>query len=159
MTAAHGTALRILRLFDELGRDQLDLHAMFDLAGGKNPEQQRAVLDEVDRMVANGWLRAVGSDFFMRTELGRLAVADAREVTLLTRKGCHLCEAAKRRMEPVLAAFGATLREVDIDADAVLRERYTNDVPVIFAGSEEISRHRADLERLRESLERSAASR
>jgi glutaredoxin len=109
-------------------------------------------------MVANGWLRAVGSDFFTRTELGRLAVADVREITLLTRKGCHLCEVAQRRMQPVLAEFGVTLRIVDIDADPVLRERYTNDVPVIFAGPEEISRHRIDLERLRESLERSATS-
>ncbi len=159
MTGAHDTARRILKLFDELGRDRLDLHAMFDLAGGNRPEDQRLVLEEVDRMVENGWLRAAQSDFFVRTELGRLVAADSREVILLTRKDCHLCETAKRDIQPVLAEFGAALREMDIDTEAVLHERYANDVPVIFAGGQEISRHKADLERLRQALRRSVSSR
>jgi hypothetical protein len=37
------------------------------------------------------------------------------------------------------------LREVNIDADPVLRERYNVDVPVIFLGDRKIAKHRVDL--------------
>ncbi|MCL6480426.1 MAG: glutaredoxin family protein [Firmicutes bacterium] len=109
-------------------------------------------------MVAQGWLRpATGGDIFVRTELGRLALADRRQVTLLTRNGCHLCEVARARLEPVLAELGAQLRVVDVDSDPVLRDRYTEDVPVIFAGPVEVSRHRVDLESLRRALQHQAS--
>jgi len=49
------------------------------------------------------------------------------------------------------------LREVDIDADPILRERYTNDVPLIFLGARKAAKHRVDLKQFRRQLE--AASR
>lgn len=73
-------------------------------------------------------------------------------VTLYTRPGCHLCDEAKRAMAPLLAEFGAALREVNIDADPALRARFTNDVPVIFLGDRKIAKHRVDLARLRRQL-------
>ena len=79
------------------------------------------------------------------------------EVTLYTRKGCHLCEETKAQMAPLLREFGARLREVDIDANAILRERYTNDVPVIFLGSQKVAKHRVDLRQFRRQLERARA--
>ena len=87
-----------------------------------------------------------------RTEDERLAAAGPRDVTLYTRSGCHLCEEAKRAIAPLLAEFGARLREVDIDADPILRERYTNDVPVIFVGSRKAAKHRVDLKQFRSQL-------
>ena len=74
------------------------------------------------------------------------------QVTLYTRPNCHLCEEAKQQMAPVLAEFGAELREVNIDADPALHERYTNDVPVIFLGTRKIAKHRVDLQQLRRQL-------
>ncbi len=145
-------ARQILELFDRLGRERLDLHAIFEMIGGHRPEQQNVILEEVDRMIAQDWLLPSSGDFFLRSELGRLAIADRRQVTLLTRKGCHLCEVARARLEPVLAELGAQLRVVDVDSDLVLREQYTADVPVIFAGPVEVSRHRADLESLRRAI-------
>src|SRR5216683_6309027 len=61
----------------------------------------------------------------------RLARAGPRDVTLYTRPGCHLCEEAKAAMAPLLKEFAATMREVNVDKDSVLRERYGNDVPVV----------------------------
>lgn len=55
-------------------------------------------------------------------------------------------------MTPVLDEFGATLREVNIDEDAVLRERYGWDVPVIFLGARKVAKHRLDLEQFRRQL-------
>jgi glutaredoxin len=76
------------------------------------------------------------------------------EVTLYTRKGCHLCEQAKAQMAPLLREFGARLREVDIDADESLRALYDVDVPVIFLGDRKVAKHRLDLAQLRRQLER-----
>lgn len=78
------------------------------------------------------------------------------DVTLYTRPGCHLCEQAKEQMAPLLREFGANLREINIDQDAALRERYTNDVPVVFLGSRKVAKHKVDLEQFRRALERAA---
>ena len=86
------------------------------------------------------------------SEDARLAAAGQREVTLYTRPGCHLCEEAKAAMTPLLREFGATLREVNIDEDAALRERYGWDVPVIFLGARKVAKHRVDLEQFRRQL-------
>ena len=76
------------------------------------------------------------------------------EVTLYTRKGCHLCEEAKAQMAPLLREFGARLREVDIDADETLRALYDLDVPVIFLGERKVAKHGLDLAQFRRQLER-----
>jgi len=147
-------ARRILATFDQLERASLDLHTLFEFIGGNPPEQRIAVLDCVSEMVKSGLLRNDGADFYSRTEDGRLAVAAPRAITFYTRAGCHLCEEAKAVMAPLLSQFGATLREVDIDRDPVLRERYTNDVPVIFVGSRMFAKHRVDAAALRRELGR-----
>jgi glutaredoxin len=81
-----------------------------------------------------------------------LAASGPRVVTLYTRPGCHLCEEAKAVIEPMLGEFGATLREVNIDADAVLRERYGSDIPVIFIGARKAAKHRVDAVKFRRQL-------
>ena len=81
-----------------------------------------------------------------------MAALGPREVTLYTRPGCHLCEEAKTAMMPLLSEFGATLREVNIDEDKVLRERYGWDVPVIFLGARKVAKHRLNVEQFRRQL-------
>jgi glutaredoxin len=80
-------------------------------------------------------------------------MTETLEVTLYTRPGCHLCEEAKSQMAPLLKEFGARLREVNIDADTELRERYNIDVPVIFLADRKIAKHRVDLKQFRRQLE------
>ena len=82
-----------------------------------------------------------------------LAQAGPLDVTLYTRPGCHLCAEAKMQMEPLLAACGARLREVKIDADPALRARYDWDVPVVFLGARKVAKHRLDLKQFRRQLE------
>jgi len=82
----------------------------------------------------------------------RLAANEPRVVTLYTRPGCHLCEEAKALIEPMLGEFGSTLREVNIDEDAVLRQRYGTDIPVIFIGSRKAAKHRVDPVKFRRQL-------
>jgi glutaredoxin len=85
-------------------------------------------------------------------EDARIAACTAREITLYTRPGCHLCEEAKALLEPILREFGAALREVDIDQDAVLQQRYSTDIPVIFVGAHKAAKHRIDPGKFRRQL-------
>src|SRR5579864_4495642 len=85
-------------------------------------------------------------------EDARVAAAGPREVTLYTRPGCHLCEEAKSAIAPLLREFGAVLREVNIETDAVLEKRYGWDIPVIFIGARKVAKHRVDVEQFRRQL-------
>lgn len=85
-------------------------------------------------------------------EDARLAAAGAREVTLYTRPGCHLCEDAKKAILPIVHEASAILREVNIENDAVLEERYGVDIPVIFIGARKASKHRVDTKQFRRQL-------
>jgi glutaredoxin len=82
----------------------------------------------------------------------RLAASGARDVTLYTRAGCHLCDEAKAAIAPLLSEFHAPLTEVDIDQDPVLQERYGWDVPVIFIGPRKVAKHRVDVAAFRRHL-------
>lgn len=146
---------RVLQVFDELGRDTLDLHALRELAGGNDPAQRDAVVSAVEMLVRSGDLDISGeADFYRRTEQGRLAVAKPLDVTLYSRPKCKLCDEARTAIEPILREFGSALREVNIDDDKELKELYTNDVPVIFVGAKEFARHNVDTVKFRAALEK-----
>ena len=83
----------------------------------------------------------------------RLAQCGPRDITLYTRPGCHLCDEAKAAIAPILREFGAVLRQVNVDEDPVLKERYGWDVPVIFIGQQKAAKHRVDLEQFRRQLQ------
>jgi glutaredoxin len=87
----------------------------------------------------------------------RLASAGLRDVTLYTRPGCHLCDEAKSAIAPLLREFGVALREVNIDRDPDLKERYGSDIPVIFIGKRKAAKHRVDLEQFRRQLQAAGA--
>jgi len=61
---------RVLDLYRSLGKDSLDLHALFE-AGGNDPAAREAVLDAVTTLVNRGYLEASGSDYYALTEAGR----------------------------------------------------------------------------------------
>ena len=86
-------------------------------------------------------------------EDARLAGAHPLEVTLYTRPGCHLCEDAKEVMRPLLKEFGGILKEVNIDEDRELTERYGVDIPVILVGGRKAAKHRIDAHQFRRQLE------
>jgi uncharacterized membrane protein/glutaredoxin len=55
-------------------------------------------------------------------------------VTLYTRKGCHLCEQAKADLEALQAAIPHKLVEVDIESEADLVASYALEIPVVEIG-------------------------
>ena len=62
------------------------------------------------------------------------------QITLYSRQGCHLCEAAAQ----VLARHGLRFDTVDIDADPDLQTRYNECVPVVVIDGKERFRGRVD---------------
>lgn len=58
------------------------------------------------------------------------------DIELLTREGCHLCEAARTTVGEVAAEFGLSFYETDIDADPDLLAQFTNEVPVLRVNGE-----------------------
>lgn len=148
-------AQRILAAFDGLGRTSLDAAGLMAFLGDDSAQLRAAVFDALPELANAGLLRDEAAGFYSRTEDGRLAVASPHAITLYTRAQCHLCEEAKSVIAPVAAQFGASVHEVDIDADPLLRERYTNDVPMIFVGPRFFAKYRVDAERLRRALQNS----
>jgi len=65
-------------------------------------------------------------------------------VTILSRPGCHLCEVAKDAMLNAGCEGEFVLEEVNIDDDPALRDRYGNDIPVIFINGVKMFKHRVD---------------
>jgi glutaredoxin len=74
-------------------------------------------------------------------------------VTLYSKAGCHLCEEAKAAIAPLLREFRATLREIDIEGEATLMERFGCDIPVIYIGRKKAAKHRVNLEQFRRQLQ------
>lgn len=91
-------------------------------------------------------------------EDARLVHAGSRDVTLYSRPGCHLCEEAKNALGPLLREFGIALREVSIEGDPVLEERYGVDIPVVFIGARKAAKHRVDIKKFRRQMEESCDS-
>jgi len=67
-------SLRVLRFFGEMGKDRLDLHALFEAAGNE-PAEREGVLDAIDELTRAGMLDACGSDFYKLTERGKGTIA------------------------------------------------------------------------------------
>ncbi len=67
-------SLRVLQSFEELGKDRLDLHALFEAAGNE-PAERRGVLDAVDELTRAGMLNECGGDYYALTDKGKGAIA------------------------------------------------------------------------------------
>lgn len=54
------------------------------------------------------------------------------EVVVYTRKGCHPCDVVKETLLQVQGDADFEWHEVDIDGDPLLRQKYNEEVPVVF---------------------------
>ncbi len=70
------------------------------------------------------------------------------EVELVTRRGCHLCDAALA----LIRGMGIEPRLRDVDADPELLSRYDFRVPVVIAGGRVVAEGQLDGPSLRRAL-------
>lgn len=73
-------------------------------------------------------------------------------VSLITREGCHLCPDARQVVREVCEELGVSWREVDVEANERVRERFADEVPVVIADGQVVGFWRIDPARLRSAL-------
>ncbi len=73
-------------------------------------------------------------------------------VTLYTRPGCHLCDAARSVVAAVCDDLGEAFEEVDITTDSDLEDRFGDEIPVTFVDGRQHDFWRVDEARLRAAL-------
>lgn len=66
------------------------------------------------------------------------------DVVVYSREGCHLCDIVKETLAEVQCQAEFTWREVDIDADPELRQKYNDEVPVVFIDGRKAFKYRMD---------------
>ena len=76
----------------------------------------------------------------------------APRVTLYSRPGCHLCEAAEEIVAAVCLELGERYSVVLIDDDPALQARFSDEVPVTFVDGRQHDFWRVDPVRLRAAL-------
>ncbi|MGA7884635.1 MAG: glutaredoxin family protein [Acidobacteriaceae bacterium] len=54
------------------------------------------------------------------------------DVVIYSRNGCHLCDVVKDTLTQLQGEADFQWREVDIDADPALRQKFNDQVPVVF---------------------------
>lgn len=73
-------------------------------------------------------------------------------VTLVTRRGCHLCEEAEPVVRAAAAEAGATFELRDVDATAADVAAYSEKVPVVLIDGREHAYWTVDEKALRKAL-------
>jgi predicted transcriptional regulator len=63
---------RVLCMFEQLGKETLDLHELFE-AGGNDMDARKEVFYTVERLVEEGLLEERGNDFYALTAEGKKA--------------------------------------------------------------------------------------
>ena len=68
-------------------------------------------------------------------------------MVVYSRKGCHLCEVVKETLAGLEGTAGFAWREVDIDADPQLLQKFNDEIPVVFIDGRKAFKYRMDKER------------
>ncbi len=66
------------------------------------------------------------------------------EVVVYSRGGCHLCDVVKATLTQLQSRADFCWREVDIDADPQLRQKYNEEVPVVFIDGRKAFKYHMD---------------
>lgn len=73
-------------------------------------------------------------------------------ITVIGKPSCHLCDLAKEVVDRVDADLNVGVEVLSIDDDAVLREKYWEQIPVILVDGRQHTFWRVDEARLRAAL-------
>ena len=69
---------------------------------------------------------------------------EPRQVIVYSRKGCHLCEIVKEKLDKLQRRGGFTWQEIDVDSDDGLRRQFTDEVPVVFIDGRKAFKYHMD---------------
>ena len=66
------------------------------------------------------------------------------DVVVYSRNGCHLCDIVKETLAQLQGKADFQWREVDIDGDPELRQKYNDEVPVVLIDGRKAFKYRMD---------------
>lgn len=66
------------------------------------------------------------------------------DVVVYSRKGCHLCDIVKETLTKFQGDADFQWRDVDIDVEPQLSQKYNDDVPVVFIDGRKAFKYRLD---------------
>jgi glutaredoxin len=66
------------------------------------------------------------------------------DVVVYSRGGCHLCDVVKETLTQLEGKADFRWREVDIDADPELRQKYNDEIPVVFIDGRKAFKYHLD---------------
>ncbi|MFZ3382872.1 MAG: glutaredoxin family protein [Candidatus Methanoperedens sp.] len=69
-------------------------------------------------------------------------------VTVYSKKECHLCEIAKEELKAIRCEFDFIIKEVDIEKDTLFYEKFKHHIPVVEVDGKIISTGRVDRKKL-----------
>jgi glutaredoxin len=85
-------------------------------------------------------------------------VSATTTVTLVTKPGCHLCDAARAIVVGVVGeSANAELVERSIEDDPELYDRFVEEIPVVLINGRVHNIWRVDADRLRDALQEATA--
>lgn len=70
-------------------------------------------------------------------------------VTIYSKKDCHLCDVAKETLLRIQKEYGFSLIEIDIEKDRAIFEKYKYLIPVIEIDGEIVSNYMVDETKLK----------
>lgn len=76
------------------------------------------------------------------------------DVVVYSRKGCHLCDVVKDTLAQLQPQADFQWREMDIDADPGLRQKYNDQVPVVFIDGRKAFKYHMDARQFLQALAR-----
>ena len=76
------------------------------------------------------------------------------KLTLYSRKDCCLCDDMKAVIEKVAANQPLEIDEIDVDGSLELREKFTDQVPVLFIDGRKAFKYRVTAKQLAKKLSR-----
>ena len=76
----------------------------------------------------------------------------ANQLTLYSRRGCHLCEDMENLLPAYLDEAGLSLNTLYIDNNPILEQQFGSLVPVLKAGEKEICHYFLDVKALQQYI-------
>ena len=76
----------------------------------------------------------------------------ANQLTLYSRRGCHLCEDMENLLPTYLEEAGLSLNTLYIDNNPILEKQFGSLVPVLKAGEKEICHYFLDVKALQQYI-------
>ena len=80
------------------------------------------------------------------------------KLALYSRQDCCLCDEMKAVIRQVAATASFDFEEIDIDTDRELRERYNDEVPVLFIDGRKSFKYRVTAKQLTKRISRKPSS-